>query len=49
MKESNWGKSKNSTPEQKRIVKAEIKQLFEFNKFNLPFFMRIRVIKDRIK
>nr|BDI55037.1 MAG: hypothetical protein [uncultured archaeon] len=45
MKKSNRVKSKNLTPEQKRIVKAEIKQLFEFNKFNLHFFMKIRVIK----
>ena len=49
MKDSNRVKSKSLTPEQRRIVKAERKQLFEYNKFNLPFFTKIRVIKDRIK
>lgn len=39
-------KSKNLTPEQKRIVKAEMKQLFEYNKFNLPFFMKIKTIRE---
>jgi len=46
MKDTNRVKSKNLTPEQKIIIKAETKQLFEYNKFNLPFFMRIRVIKE---
>ena len=46
MKDSNLVKSKNLTPEQKRIVKAEMKQLFEYNKFNLPFFMKISVIRE---
>jgi len=46
MKDSNRVKFKNLPPEQKRIVKAEMKQLFEYNKFNLPFFMKIRIIRE---
>lgn len=48
-KDSGWVKFKQLTKEEKRIVKAETRQLFEFNKYNLSFFLRIEVEKGVLR
>lgn len=47
-KSTGWVKFKHLTDEQKRIVKAELIQLFDFKKYSLLFFKKINIEKGEL-
>lgn len=47
-KGTGWVKFKQLTLEQKRIVKAELIQLFDLKKYNSSFFKKIKIEKGKL-